>query len=87
MPKKTTPDTRPQVSEWVHYTSHGSPDGTYKSECRPALVTGVPAITRAPASRGLDLAVFNPTGLFFNRVLQDEDSKAGGTWHRPESAE
>jgi hypothetical protein len=31
------------------------------------------------------LCVMNPTGLFLNRdVRQDEDSKAGGTWHWPE---
>jgi hypothetical protein len=31
------------------------------------------------------LAVFNPTGMFFNRdVAQDEDHKLGGTWHWPE---
>ncbi len=83
MPKKTVSKgpERPFINTPVHYRSHGSPDGTYKPECRAALVTGVPAITRAPDSRGVDLAVFNPDGLFLKRVLQDEDTKAGGTWH------
>lgn len=31
--------------------------------------------------------VFNPEGLFFNRCEQDEDTKAGGTWHWPEVVE
>jgi hypothetical protein len=31
------------------------------------------------------LCVLNPTGQFFNReIRQDEDGKAGGTWHWPE---
>lgn len=82
MPRKTVSKgpERPFINTPVHYRSHGSPDGTYKPECRAALVTGVPAITRAPDSRGVDLAVFNPDGLFLKRVLQDEE-KAGGTWH------
>ncbi len=81
-PKKSAsaPLQRPKLGSTVHYVSYGSPDGTYAAECRAALVAGVPAITRAPASRGPDLAALNPTGLFFKRVLQD-DAKAPGTWH------
>ena len=30
------------------------------------------------------LVVTNPTGLFFNTCLHDEDVRAGGTWHWPE---
>ena len=34
------------------------------------------------------LCVLNPTGQFFNReIRQDEDAKAGGTWHWPERVE
>lgn len=81
-PKKSAsaPLPRPALGSTVHYVSHGSPDGTYGSECRAALVAAVPAVTRAPASRGIDVMVINPTGIFFKRVLQD-DSKAPGTWH------
>jgi hypothetical protein len=33
----------------------------------------------------LDLCVLNPTGLFFNQgVPQNEPRKHGGTWHWPE---
>jgi len=31
------------------------------------------------------LAVLNPTGMFFNpNVMQDETNHRGGTWHWPE---
>ncbi len=34
------------------------------------------------------LFVMNPSGLFLNReIRQDEDGKAGGTWHWPERVE
>lgn len=72
---------RPALNTPVHYVSHGSPNGEYVSECRAAIVVGVPAITRAPSSRGVDLLVLNPSGVFFNRCLQDEVDRVGGTWH------
>lgn len=79
----------PSVGRVVHYVSHGTPvreDGTqeFTSECRAAIVTEV---DKDPFSDGyvVGLCVLNPTGQFFNRGLsQDEDGKAGGTWHWPE---
>jgi hypothetical protein len=71
----------PSVGRIVHYVSYGTPGGEYASECRAAVVAGV----SAAAQFGLSLAVLNPGGLFFNHgVKQDEDGKAGGTWHWPE---
>lgn len=81
-PKKSAsaPLQRPSLGAAVHYVSHGSPNGEYAAECKAAIVTGVPPVTRAPASRGVDVIVLNPSGIFFKRVLQD-DAKAPGTWH------
>lgn len=88
--------TRPSVGRIVHYVSYGTPGGEYTSQCRAAIVAGVPegALPPAHPQRAwdsdavvLDLAVLNPTGMFFNRCGQDEDDKAGGTWHWPERVE
>lgn len=71
---------KPTVGRIVHYISYGTPGGEYTSECRAAVVT---AIREDPEY--VDVAVLNPTGLFFDRSLEhDEDDKAGGTWHWPE---
>lgn len=48
------------IGRVVHYLSHGSPDGQYSQECRPALVTSI------VGPIDVTLAVFNPTGMFFN---------------------
>jgi hypothetical protein len=90
---------KPSVGRVVHYVSYGTPGGEYKSECRAAIVTAVgrdPEQVVAGLSPGetarcaqeLDLCVLNPTGLFFNQgVKQDEPGKRGGTWHWPERVE
>jgi hypothetical protein len=76
---------RPSVGRTVHYVSYGTPGGEYKSECRAAIVTEVEGYIDAGR---VDLAVVNPTGMFFNQnVPHDEDGKAGGTWHWPERVE
>lgn len=73
----------PSVGRIVHYVSYGTPGGEYTSECRAAVVTHTD-----PKGDTVDLAVLNPTGMFFNRaLLHDEDGKAGGTWHWPERVE
>lgn len=77
----------PSVGRIVHYVSYGTPGGEYVSECRAAIIAGIPKRTRSAASKGEDLVVLNPQGMFFNRCLQDEDTKAGGTWHWPEVVE
>lgn len=87
-----------QIQAWVgaivHYVSYGTPGGEYPSECRAAIVTEVDKTVYATVGSGgdpidldsplLGLCVLNPSGMFFNECHQDEDSKAGGTWHWPE---
>lgn len=86
---------QPSVGRVVHYVSYGTPGGEYTSQCRAAIVTGVPAgalpvahsneaAVRDSEAVVLDLAVLNPTGMFFNRCPQSEADHAGGTWHWPE---
>jgi hypothetical protein len=86
----------PSVGRIVHYVSVGTPGGEYASECRAAIVTAVGTLLGYQPGRGevdseaevVDLAVLNPTGLFFNQgVPEDQDGKAGGTWHWPERVE
>jgi hypothetical protein len=94
-------EQKPSVGRVVHYVSHGTPvraDGSqaFTQECRAAIVTAV----RDEASESGDcvsLAVLNPTGMFFQEhICQDElppqgkivagerTLHKGGTWHWPE---
>lgn len=78
----------PSVGRIVHYTSYGTPGGEYGHECRAAIVTEVEPDPFSEDGYLLGLCVLNPTGMFFNRgVVQDEEHKAGGTWHWPERVE
>lgn len=75
----------PTVGRIVHYVSYGTPNGEYTSQCRAAVVTEVQPKQPASAQVVVGLAVFNPTGMFFNTdIVQDENSHRGGTWHWPE---
>ena len=60
-------DQKPSVGRIVHYVSHGTPGGEYKSECRAAI------ITETDTSDTVGLAVLNPTGAFFNRTVPYHD--------------
>lgn len=80
---------QPSVGRIVHYVSYGTPGGEYTSQCRAAIVAGVPeGVPPAFGPDGIatqvDLVVLNPTGLFFNPCMQSEDEHRGGTWHWPE---
>lgn len=82
-------EQKPSVGRVVHYVSYGTPGGEYTSQCRAAIITGVPetdlpVITDDGAVVQCDLAVLNPTGMFFNRCPQSETDQRGGTWHWPE---
>lgn len=72
----------PSVGRIVHYVSFGTPGGEFGSECRAAIIAGI--ATTPVGDDVCDLVVLNPTGLFFNRCVHDEDGKVGGTWHWPE---
>ena len=72
---------KPSVGRVVHYVSYGTPGGEFASTCRAAIVTEA-------GDSSVGLFVANPTGLFLNQdVQQDEEDKAGGTWHWPERVE
>lgn len=73
------------VGRIVHYVSYGTPGGEFTSQCRAAIVTAV------HDAEHVDLAVMNPTGMFFNQrcPYEHEDNgpggdPRGGTWHWPE---
>ena len=67
------------VGRIVHYVSYGTPGGEFTQECRAAIVTTLEGPGR------LSVAVFNPTGLYFNQVdYADPDDHVGGSWHWPE---
>ncbi|MFF2383780.1 hypothetical protein [Streptomyces sp. NPDC058108] len=74
---------KPSVGRIVHYVSYGTPGGEYSSQCRAAIVTGVPegalpVVDDAHAEEWdsdaavVDLCVLNPSGVFFNRCAQVE---------------
>lgn len=81
-------EQKPSVGRIVHYVSYGTPGGEYQSKCRAAVITETdehPEDNPEPEQVFASLAVLNPTGMFFNTtVLQDEEEKSGGTWHWPE---
>lgn len=70
----------PSVGRVVHYVAFGTPGGEYPAgACRAAIVTEVYA---ADANNRVGLCILNPTGLFFNvNVPQDEGMHTPGTWH------
>lgn len=74
-------DRVPSVGRIVHYVSYGTPGGEFTSECRAAIIVAVGAPSTIDTC---GLAVFNPSGMFFNICGHDETEKAGGTWHWPE---
>lgn len=83
---------KPSIGRVVHYVSFGTPGGEYTSECRAAIVTEVNDVPTGPNGEyKAGLCVLNPTGIFLNRdVEQDEgelDGHLGGTWHWPERVE
>jgi len=49
--------------------------------CRAALVTEVS--TNRADTEEIRLCAINPTGLFFDRQVRHDESKAPGTWHWP----
>jgi hypothetical protein len=75
-------EQKPSVGRIVHYVSYGTPGGEYTSQCRAAIVAEAGLVEGDDTMASL--VVLNPDGLFFKTVRQDEDGKAGGTWHWPE---
>lgn len=77
-------EQQPTIGRIAHYVSYGTPGGEYPSTCRAAIIAAVTALP--DGTPVCDLVVFNPEGLFFNRVAYSGDEHKGGTWHWPERA-
>ena len=69
----------PSIGRIVHYQAHGSPDGTYKSVPRAAVVTEV------FSDKCVSLCVLSPGGLLFNAncMLDESEEPKGGSWRWP----
>lgn len=78
-------ETPPAIGRIVHYVSYGTPGREFVSECRAAIVAGIP-FAGNPGDDLVDLVVFNPQGLYFNRVPYSAEPK-GGTFHSLEDHE
>lgn len=79
MPKQV-----PSVGRVVHYVAYGTPGGEFPAGvCRAAIITQVTDPGSADSAM-CDLAVFNPSGMFFNLCPEDQETKAPGSWHWPE---
>lgn len=79
--------TKPSVGRIAHYVARGSADGVFKSECVAAIITSAPTAGRGRPPKKIDLFVMTSTGSHHQSCLQDEETKAGGTWHWPERVE
>lgn len=73
---------QPSVGRIVHYVAYGTPGGEFPAGAhRAAIITAV----EDEGKHIVSLAVFNPTGLFFNQHLPyDSTGQAPGSWHWPE---
>ncbi len=67
---------KPSVGRIVHYQAYGTPGGEFQSLPRAAIIAAV-----WPEDE-CDVVVFNPQGLFFNRVKFSAEAKPG-TWSWP----
>lgn len=65
----------PSVGRVVFYKAFGTPGGEYPSVFRAAIITEVHSDTV------VSLAVFNPTGMFFNQKVSF--GTEGGQWSWP----
>lgn len=68
----------PSVGRIVHYQSHGSPNGQYKSEPRAAIITQT-----TPGTKAVALCILNPTGMFFTPTVDYDPEGSPGSWRWP----
>lgn len=67
---------QPSIGRVVHYQAYGTPGGEFKSEPRAAIITALHADTDE-----ISVAVFNPSGMFFNRCkLMAEPTPGHCNW-------
>ena len=65
----------PSIGRIVHYQAYGTPGGEFPSVPRAAVITDV------HQDDEVTVCVFNPSGLFFNRVKYSAEPKPGHwTW-------
>lgn len=69
---------KPSVGRIVHYQAYGTPNGEFESVPRAAIITDVHNEEKGEVS----VCVFNPQGVFFNRVPYSEEPKPGH-WNWP----
>ncbi len=74
-------EQKPSVGRIVHYQSYGTPKGEFKSLPRAAVISAV------HENGTVDVVVFNPEGLFFNKGLSmggpDGTVPTPGCWNWP----
>lgn len=82
---------QPSIGLAVHYVAHGTPireDGTqaFPPACRAAIIAAVKDPAGQAGGGIVDLAVLNPTGLFFHQDVShvNAEHQVGGSWHWPE---
>lgn len=76
--RSAPPAQVPSVGRVVHYVAFGTPGGEYPSVHRAAIITET-------VGGRVALCILNPTGMFFNLdVPEDQTGRAPGTWHWPE---
>lgn len=63
---------KPSIGRIVHYQRYGSPGGEHESKPSPAIITDV-----LEDGATVDIMVFNPNGLYFNRTPYSETPKPG----------
>lgn len=75
-PARCRPAIVTDVGAWLEHHQ----DGEYESSVDGARMRDV--VQRFEPSAAA-LMITNPTGLFFATCRQDQDGRAGGTWHWP----
>ncbi len=72
----------PSVGRIVHYQSYGTPGGEHGSLPRAAIITCLVSPTATEPDR-VGLAIFNPTGVFFNTSVPFSAEPEPGHWSWP----
>ena len=78
---------KPSIGRTDHYQSYGTPGGEYLPEPRAAIITSIKHVLLKPDDKELTevvgIAVFNPTGLFFNLETPFAEVPTPGHWNWP----